>query len=450
MAYPQLQRGLKHRHLSLIALGGIIGSSYFLGTGYIVQQIGPGAFLAYILGGIISYLMLACLSELAVSSPSQGSFVNSAAKHISPHWACGVGWSYWFSWVIFIPSECMAGGLIMQYFVPSVPVYIWSILFGLVITFFNLIPVKAFGELEFWLSLIKIGILILFCVLALGIFFGYFGTSKSFIGAKYLLDNGGLLPNGLMIFFVNMVILLCNFQGSEIIGLTASETTNPKKAVPAALEKVAFRIIGLYIIPTFLLVLIIPWQESSLNGSIFAFALEKYGLSHVAHTFSFLIIAGAISSANSGLYATIRTLLALCQNRMGPKVLTKITHQGIPIRATWVTLIAIWILLLVSCFFPSHNFYTILLATSGFTGTICWISICWAQLRFRKHYKEIGVKLTYKVPWFPYLTLLAIWLQIGTLLIVLIYPDTRASFYVGVPVLLLPILWHKYLRKKRT
>ncbi len=448
MAYPQLQRGLKHRHLSLIALGGIIGSSYFLGTGYIVQQIGPSAFLAYILGGIISYLMLACLSELAVSSPSQGSFVNSAAKYISPSWACGVGWAYWFSWVVFIPSECIAGGLIMQYFVPLVPTYIWSVLFGLIITFSNLVSVSAFGELEFWLSLIKIGILILFSVLAFCIFLGYIGSSPSFIGTKYLLDNGGLLPNGLLIFFVNMVILLSNFQGSEIIGLTALETKNPKKAIPATLEKVAIRIIGLYVIPTFLLVLIVPWQEATLNGSIFAYALEKYGLVHVAHIFSFLIIAGAISCANSGLYATIRTLFALCQNRMGPKALTKISKHGIPIHATAVTLVAIWILLLSSYFFSSHKLYTILLATSGFTGTICWISICWAQLRFRKHYKEVGVKLTYRVPWYPYLTLLAIWLQIGTLLVVLIYPDTRASFYFGIPVLVIPILWHKFFRKK--
>ncbi len=319
MAYPKLQRGLKSRHLSMIALGGIIGSSYFLGTGYVLKQVGPAAFLAYILGGFISYLTLACLAELAVSSPSQGSFVNSAARYISPAWACGVGWSYWFNWVIYIPSECIAGGLIMSSFVPEVPTYMWAMLFGAIISWINLSHVKAFGELEFWLSLIKIALLIGFCILAVLIFFGWIGPSTHEpIGTKYIFGDGGLFPNGFLVLFINMVILMANFQGSEIIGLTASESESPKKAIPAALQKVAIRIIGLYVIPTFLLVLILPWQEGSVQGSAFSLALKKYGLTHVAHVFSFLIITGSISSANSGLYATIRTLLALLRGGWAP------------------------------------------------------------------------------------------------------------------------------------
>ena len=445
MAYPQLQRGLKKRHLSFIALGGIIGSSYFLGTGYILNQVGPSAFLAYIFGGIISYLTLACLSELAVASPSEGSFVNSAAKYISPSWACGVGWSYWFSWVIYVPSECIAGGLIMHNFVPDVPIYMWSILFGGLITLINLAPVKAFGEMEFWLALVKIALLIGFCVLAVIIFLGWIGApaSHKLMGIKNLLGDGGLFPNGIMIFFINMVVLMANFQGSEIIGLTASESKDPKRAVPAALKKVIFRIIGLYVIPTFLLAVIFPWKEAGLNGSAFAIALEKYGLIRVGHVFSFLIIAGAISCANSGLYATIRTLLALCQKGMGPKILTKVTKKGVPTYASFATLVAMWGLLFISCFFPSHKLYAMLLATSGFTGTICWISICWAQLRFRHKLKEIGAKLTYKVPFFPYLTHVSIWLQVGTLFIVLLYPNMRACFYFGAPALIIPMLWYK-------
>ena len=443
MGYPRLQRGLKTRHVSLIALGGIIGSSYFLGTGYILNQIGPAAFLAYILGGLISYLTLSSLSELAVSSPSQGSFVNSAEKHISPAWACGVGWSYWFSWVVYIPSECLAGGIIMHIFAPNVPIWIWSMLFGGVITLINLSHVKAFGELEFWLSLIKIALLIGFCFLAGCIFFGWIGT-EGFLGDTYLTGDGGLFPKGLIPLFVNMVVLMANFQGSEIIGLTASESENPKKSIPAALEKVTFRIIGLYVIPTFLLALILPWQSSSLNESAFAFALHRYGLHKIAHIFSFLIIAGALSCANSGLYATIRTLHALSEKKMGPKFLTKVTKQGVPITATLITLIAIWSLLFTSYLFSSSKLYALLLATSGFTGTVCWISICWSQFRFRKRLKEFGAKLTYKVPLFPYTTLLSIWLQIGTLVFVLFEATLRPAFYFGVPALLIPMCWHWY------
>ncbi len=445
MAYPQLQRGLKTRHLSLIALGGIIGSSYFLGTGYVLKEVGPSAFLAYILGGLVSYLTLACLSEMAVASPSEGSFVNSAAKYISPSWACGVGWSYWFSWVVYIPSECIAGGLIMHNFVPEVPAHLWAILFGGIITITNLAPVRAFGEMEFWLALVKIGLLIGFSILAVMIFFGWIGggPSHEVIGDRYLFGNGGLFPNGVLVFFVNMIILMANFQGSEIIGLTASETKNPKKSVPAALKRVIVRIIGLYVIPTFLLGVIFPWDQASVNGSVFAIALKKYGLLHVAQVFGFLIIAGAISCANSGLYATIRTLLALSQKGMGPKLFTNVSRSGVPVTATIATLVAVWALILVCTFFPVDQLYAILLATSGFTGTICWISICWAQLVFRRRLKQIGATLTYRIPLYPYLTHLSIWIQVGTLLIVLLNPSMRVAFYFGVPALVVPMLWYK-------
>ncbi len=446
MTSPQLQRGLKERHISLIALGGIIGSSYFLGTGYLLKEVGPAAFIAYALGGLISYLTLACLAELAVSSPAQGSFVNSAEKYISPAWACGVGWSYWFNWVIYIPSECIAGGIIMQNFVPGVPIYIWALFFAVIITFSNIINVKAFGELEFWLSLIKIALLIGFSVLAALIFFGWIGSLHAPIGTRYLLGDGGLLPNGLGLLFINMVILMSNFQGSEIIGLTASEAENPEKAIPAALNKVTFRIIGIYVIPTFMLALILPWRDGGLEQSAFSVALSKYGLNHVAHLFSFLIITGALSSANSGVYATVRTLLALCQKGMGPKALTKINRNGVPTYATYATLLAVWSLLIIACFFISPKLYALLLATSGFTGSICWISICWAQLRFRKEAKNLGIKLAYKVPFFPYLTLFSIIIQVIILFVVLIEPNLRPAFYFGLPVLLLPILWHKKYR----
>jgi AAT family amino acid transporter len=254
--HRNLHKGLKKRHISLIAMGGIIGSSYFLGTGYVINQIGPAACLAYILGGLIMFLTMTCLAELSTADPMHGSFISYSAKYISPAWACGVGWSYWVSWVVFIPSECLAGGIIMHNYMPEIPVYLWAILFGIVITLVNLAHVSVFGELEFWLSLIKIFLLLSFSVLAIAIFFGFIPIDHTkAIGTKYLLGDGGFFPNGYLILFINMVILLSNFQGSEIIGLTASESDDPMKSIPSALKTINYRIIGLYLIPTFLLAL---------------------------------------------------------------------------------------------------------------------------------------------------------------------------------------------------
>jgi AAT family amino acid transporter len=444
-----LHKGLKRRHVNLIALGGIIGSSYFLGTGYVLNQVGPAACLAYVLGGIITFLTMACLAELSTADPMQGSFVSYSAKYISPSWACGVGWSYWVSWVVYIPSECIAAGIIMNNYMPEIPVYLWAILFGIIITLINLSHVKVFGELEFWLALIKLFLLISFSVLAIAIILGILpeGTPKG-VGGEYLIHDGGFFPNGYAILFMNMVILLSNFQGSEIIGLTAAEAHDPLTSVPSALKTTSYRIIGLYLIPTFLLAMIYPWKLANLSGSVFALALEKYNLTSYAHFFSFMIIAGALSCANSGLYAAIRSLHGLATHKMGPRILRYVTTNGVPIYCVLLTIAVIWALLIGSYFFSSPSIYTSLLAISGFTGSICWISICWAQFRFRKRISsmETPPKMIYKIRWFPYLTLFAIWVQIACLLVVLLSPDLRISFYLGVPVTLIPILLFKFTK----
>lgn len=446
-----LQRGLKSRHISLIALGGIIGSSYFLGTGYILNQIGPGAFIAYILGGLISYLTIACLAELAINVPTAGSFVSYAAHYVSPSWACGVGWSYWVSWVVYIPSECIAAGIIMHHYVSFIHEYVWAGMFGLLITLFNIIKVKFFGESEFWLAIIKIILLVGFSILATLIFFEVIGPKNGHtLGSANLFKEDGLFPNGYVILLVNMVVLLANYQGSEIIGLSASEAHNPRKEIPSALRKISMRILCLYIIPTFLVALIMPWQEANLHTSVFAAALERYGLVKIAHIFNFFIIAGALSSANSGLYATIRSLFALSKRGMAPKSFMHLSRHGIPVKATLTTLGVIWLVLFGSYFFSSSQVYANLLGMSGFTGAICWISICWCQLIFRRKMERKGIpakKLRYSIPGFPYFTHAGIWIQVACLLFVAISPTLRSSFYFGVPAVILPILLYKRFGK---
>jgi len=443
------QKGLKRRHIQLMALGGIIGSSYFLGTGYIVSQVGPSAFLAYALGGLITFLTMACFSELIVAVPKAGSFISYSKMYISPAWAAGVGWSYWISWVVYIPSECIAAGILMHHFSNIFPVYVWTIFFGFVITFINLLHVRVFGEVEFWLGLVKIVLILGFCLFAVLIFFGLIGNhSHEVLGDRYLLKEGGLFPKGWMIFFINMVILLSNFQGAEIVGVSASEAEDPKKQIPSVIKSVTYRILLLYLLPTFLLVLIFPWQKAGLQGSVFAIALESYGFKVVAHVFSFLVIAGAISCANSGLYTTVRSLHGLALRGMAPTAWRSLSSQGVPVKALIATLSVVWGMLIFSCFFSAHALYANLLAISGFTGSICWISICWAQYMFRRKVREYKAQ-SYQTAGFPFTTQLAIWLQVFCLLMIVLSPQLRISFYLGLPGLIVPILIYKYLLSKR-
>lgn len=443
------RRGLKNRHVQLIALGGIIGSGYFLGTGEVINLVGPSVFIAYLLGGLIIYLTMLCMGELAVAIPISGSFVTYTSDFISPTVACGVGWSYWITWVAYIPAECVAGGIIMELFT-GVSGYIWVVCFGLIITYINLAKVDTFGEIEFWLALIKIISLLAFVFLAILIFFGLIHGSEppGIIGFKYLLGDGGLLPNGAMSLLTAMVLLLVNYQGSEIIGLAAGESENPARMIPHAIRNVTFRILFLYIIPVFCLVLIFPWQKAGLSNSVFADALNFYGLKWAGAVTSFVTLSATLSCANSGFYGAVRSLNALARDGMAPHVLAKFNQNSVPQNAVIATLIGVWILLGVGYFFGQTKLYIALLLVSGFTGTLAWLSLCVAQISFRNRLYKAGYStkdLRYVTPYSPYTGILAVILMVGSLFFLLLNKDPiyKLSFIIGVVSFIIPVIIYK-------
>ncbi|HHQ8861112.1 TPA: amino acid permease [Legionella pneumophila] len=443
------RRGLKDRHVQLIALGGIIGSGYFLGTGEVINLVGPSVFIAYLLGGLIIYLTMLCMGELAVAIPISGSFVTYTSDFISPTVACGVGWSYWITWVAYIPAECVAGGIIMELFT-GVSGYIWVVCFGLIITYINLAKVDTFGEIEFWLALIKIISLLAFVFLAILIFFGLIHGSEppGIIGFKYLLGDGGLLSNGAMSLLTAMVLLLVNYQGSEIIGLAAGESENPARMIPHAIRNVTFRILFLYIIPVFCLVLIFPWQKAGLSNSVFADALNFYGLKWAGAVTSFVTLSATLSCANSGFYGAVRSLNALARDGMAPHVLAKFNQNSVPQNAVIATLIGVWILLGVGYFFGQTKLYIALLLVSGFTGTLAWLSLCVAQISFRNRLYKAGYSikdLRYVTPYSPYTGILAVILMVGSLFFLLLNKDPiyKLSFIIGVVSFIIPVIIYK-------
>ncbi|CDZ78720.1 Amino-acid permease RocC [Legionella massiliensis] len=443
------RRGLKDRHVQLIALGGIIGSGYFLGTGAVVNDVGPSVFIAYMFGGLIIYLTMLCMGELAVAIPISGSFITYTADFISPTVACGVGWSYWISWVAYIPAECIAGGIIMQHFT-GINGYVWAVCFGLLITYINIAKVGTFGEIEFWLAIVKIAALMGFVALAILIFFGIIhGPQPSgIIGARFIYDQGGLFPNGGMALLTAMVLLLVNYQGSEIIGLAAGESINPARMIPRAVRNVTFRILFIYIIPVFCLVLIFPWQKAGLANSVFADALDFYGLRWAGAATSFVTLTATLSCSNSGVYGIVRSLNALARNGMAPHALSKLNRNAVPQNAGVVTLASIWVLLGISYFFGQSMLYIALLLVSGFTGAIAWISLCWAQINFRKRLYQAGyttADLSYKTPGSPYTGILAITLMVICLVFLAFNKDHsyKVAFVMGFLSLTLPMIIYK-------
>jgi len=439
-----LRRDLKPRHLQLIAIGGIIGSGYFLGTGEVLSSIGPAAILAYAFGGLIVISVMFCLGELTAAMPVAGSFVTYSRHLISPAWASGVGWSYWLTWVTYVPAEMLAAGIIMESFFPGTGKMWWSLAFGGIITAINLFYVRAFGEVEFWLSIVKIVAIVLFTVLAMGILFGIVGGGAS----TPELREGGFLAKDYWALLSTMVLVLVNFQGAEIIGLAAGESENPTKSVGVAIRSVTWRIIGLYLLPLMALICIFPWREAGVTQSVFAAALEHHGLRWAAGAFSFVVLTAAVSCSNSGLYSCSRALYALAREGLAPAWLGRTNRFGVPQNAALFSVASCWIALALQAIDPS-NIFVKLLAMSGFSGAVAWISICWSQLRFRRELERRGEAdgLTFRTPFFPYVTLFGIWAQIACLAFMAFSDTLREPLFFGVPALLIPVLWYWVRRR---
>lgn len=474
-----LARGIMPWHVSLIALGGIIGSCYFLGLGLTYSEMGPGAVLiAYIIAGITIYGVMQSFAELLVNIPRRGSFVSYTREFMGETASAGIGWAFWCNWVCYIPSEALACAVFMNFFI-TLPfenqiwsTFVWGIIALAILTAVNLYHVKWFGHIESVMAIAKILAIIVFCICSIGIWMGIIGghlhpftEDGGFIGTQIILGGEGsvmdkLFPAGGLVIITYMIWTLVNFQGSEIVGLSAAETQDPSTNVPLACKRVAYRIIVIYIVPVFLLTLIVPYAQAGLDESIFAYTLGAYGLKWAAGLFTIVTLIAAFSCANSGFYGTVRALYGLSVEGLAPKFLSRLNRFNVPQNATIFTLLPIWLVFLLGFYSDVVGvwgdeglpLYANLLGISGFTGTLCWVGICWSQVAFRKKLKERGYNpedvLTVKAQWYPGLAYFAIILQIGAMILLIFEPGGIPVFVISLIVIIVPILIYLFQRSR--
>ena len=487
-----LVRGIQPWHVSLIALGGIIGSCYFLGLGLTFHDMGAGAVLiAYALAGIAIYGVMQSFAELLVNVPRRGSFVSYTREFMGDTASAGIGWAFWANWVCYIPSEALAVAIFVNalFFnggASTTTIFISGIIALALLTLINIYRVKWFGHVESIMAIIKIIAIVLFVIAGIAIWIGVanhgasmtnedgesFSIGAGFIGAKAMLAGTGetvmqqLFPSGGVIIIVMMIWTLVNFQGSEIVGLSAAETQNPEHNVPAACKKVAVRIILIYLIPIFVLSLIMPHFAATLDDSVFAQALVAYGFGWGAKIFEVVTLIAAFSCANSGFYGTVRSLYGLSIEGLAPKFLSDLNRFNVPQKATLFTLIFIWFIFLF-CFMiselgmlggESNTLYIALIGIAGFTGTLCWVGILYSQIMFRKRLKERGYDpesaLTMKAQWYPWLAWFAIIIQVAAMILLIFEQgDGLPIFLLSMDIIIAPIVFfqiQKYRGKIRT
>ncbi|WLP59072.1 amino acid permease [Bacillus pumilus] len=436
--HNELERSMKSRHLFMIALGGVIGTGLFLGSGLIIHQAGPGgAILSFIIGGFLMYLVMLCLGELAVAMPTAGSFQEYATKYIGPSTGFMIGWLYWFSWACTIGLEFTSAGILLQRWFPDIPVWLWCLAFSVILFAVNAISARSFAETEFWFSAIKVAAILLFIIIGIGAIFGMIHLKDGEPAPlfRHLTDHGGLFPNGVFAILLTMVTVNFSFQGTELVGIAAGESESPEKTLPRSIRNIIWRTMVFFILSIAVLAALLPWQTAGAVDSPFVVVLDKVGIPYAADIMNFIIITAVLSVANSGLYASSRMLWSLSKDGKGPDFTKKLSKRKIPINALLVTMGVSALSLLTSVVAPK-TVYVWLISISGMVLVVVWMSICLSQYFFRKQFIKDGgdVKdLVFRTPLYPFVPL-AGFIAFGIVLISLFFiEDQRIGLYCGVP-----------------
>ncbi len=447
----QLNRGMKSRHLSMIAIGGTISASFFLGIGDILKQVGPfGTVFGFIIGGIVMFLALVSLTEMAVAMPISGSFQAYATRFVSPIAGFLTGWLYLINWVTAAAASLTAAAIIMISWFPATDAWQWSLLFIFVISILNFFPVKAYGELEFWFAGIKIIAIIGFIIVGIAILLGLVPQFGPIVGLKNFYQDG-LFPNGFLPFLYGIVVIVCTYQGAELVGVAAGESEDPENNIKKAIRNVGFRILIFFVFSVIIVALLTPWQQSSVTNSPFIAILQKAKIPFIYTIMQIVIIAASLSAVNSAFYACARLLWSMANSDQAPKIYAKTNKNGVPFWGVIVTAMLSG-LCLMSKFIGAEKVFILIVSSSGMIGCLIWIMISISHVGFRRYLAKEGVSiasLSFRVKGYPLIPILSILFNLMVILGMLCDPSQRIVVYSGIILMLFFISIYIFFFKQK-
>ncbi|MEU3494259.1 amino acid permease [Kitasatospora cineracea] len=417
-----LKAGLKNRHLSMIAIGGVIGAGLFVGSGAGIAATGPGILLSYTLAGALVVLVMRMLGEMAAADPQSGSFSAYADRALGRWAGFTIGWLYWFFWVVVLAVEATAGAKILHNWMPGVPQWGFALIVMAVLTATNLSSVSSYGEFEFWFAGIKVVAIGAFLVVGALAVFGVLPGTRA-VGADNLLHHGGFLPHGVGAVFTGMLTVVFAFMGSEIVTLAAGESPDPARAVAKATNSVIWRIGVFYLGSVLIVVTLLPWDSADVTSSPYVAVLKHVGLPGAAPLMDFIVLTAVLSCLNSGMYTASRMAFSLGRRGDAPKAFARVTGRGVPRTAILASVVFGFVAVFFNYTSPKTVF-SFLLNSSGAVALFVWLVICVSQLRLRRILeRETPEKLTVRMWLYPYLT----WVTIGLVVFVLGYMFTTAD-----------------------
>jgi aromatic amino acid transport protein AroP len=451
----ELKRGLKNRHIQLIALGGAIGTGLFLGSAGVLKSAGPSMILGYAICGFIAFMIMRQLGEMIVEEPVAGSFSHFAHQYWGGFAGFLSGWNCWVLYILVGMSELTAVGKYVHYWWPEIPTWVSAAVFFVMINVINLANVKVFGEAEFWFAIIKVVAIV--GMIALGSYLLVSGHGGPQAAVSNLWEHGGFFPNGVSGLVMALAFIMFSFGGLEMLGFTAAEADQPRTVIPKAINQVIYRILIFYIGALVVLLSLTPWDAllSSLNASGDAYSSSPFvqvfsmlGSNTAAHILNFVVLTAALSVYNSGTYCNSRMLFGMAEQGDAPQALARVDKRGVPVRAILVSALVTLIAVVLNYLIPQHAL-ELLMSLVVATLVINWAMISYSHLKFRQHLNRIGQVPLFKALWYPYGNYLCLAFVVLILGIMLMIPGIQVSVY-AIPVWLL-VMWVCYgIKNKRS
>ncbi|KNC14358.1 MULTISPECIES: amino acid permease [Pseudomonas] len=425
-----LHRGLKNRHIQLIALGGAIGTGLFLGIAQTIGMAGPSVILGYAIGGLIAFFIMRQLGEMVVEEPVTGTFSHFANRYWSGLAGFMSGWNYWVLYVLVGMAELTAVGIYIKYWWPDVPTWASAAVFFVLINAINMFQVKIYGEMEFWFSLIKVAAIV--SMIGFGAWMLATGNGGPDASVANLWQYGGFFPNGIGGLTLAMAVIMFSFGGLELVGITAAEADDPKRSIPKATNQVIYRILLFYVGALTILLSLYPWQKVVEGGSPFVMIFHALDSNVVATVLNVVVLTAALSVYNSCVYCNSRMLFGLAVQGDAPKTLLKVNRRGVPMKALGISALATGLSVLINYLMPGEAF-GLLMALAVSALVINWGIISITHLKFRKAMRANG-HATFFPSWgYPITNWVCLAFLAAILVIMYMTPGIRIS------VLLIPV-----------
>ncbi|ERK16117.1 MAG: amino acid permease [Pantoea sp.] len=440
----QLHRGLKNRHIQLIALGGAIGTGLFLGIAQTIKMAGPSVLLGYAIAGVIAFFIMRQLGEMVVHEPVAGSFSHFANQYWGNFAGFVAGWNYWVLYVLVSMAELTAVGIYVQYWWPEIPTWVSAGVFFVVINAINMTNVKIYGEVEFWFSIIKVAAIV--GMIGFGAWLLASGHGGPEASVANLWQHGGFFPNGIKGLVMAMAVIMFSFGGLELIGITAAEADNPQKSIPKATNQVIYRILLFYVGALAVLLSLYPWQKVVEGGSPFVLIFHALDSNLVATLLNAVVLSAALSVYNSCVFSNSRMLFGLAKQGNAPASLLKVNRRGIPFNALSVSALVTALCVLLNYLMPGKAF-ELLMSLVVSALVINWAMISITHLKFRRAMRITKQKTHFPSLGYPLTNILCLLFLAGILVIMFMTPGIEISVWL-IPVWLLVLAVSYRLRKK--